>query len=191
MALSRSMQVGQRASFRSFYGWVIFCCVCTRQRKTNIIWYCLYMESKDVVQDRNRVTDVKKKRLWLPRAEEGVEMNWEMGTDRYRVLSIKQITDKDLLYSTGNAAQCSAMTHVGKESENTVDMCTSSCFTFLCLGNCHSVLNPSRSCLPSDVPGRPGGAVRGSQSRTRLGHSTVDSQHSRYRAGCAVPCAVP
>ena len=88
-------------------------------------------------------------------------MNWEMGTDRSTVLSIKQITDKDLLYSTGNAAQCSAMTHIGKESENTVDMCTSSCFTFLCLGNCHSVLNASCSSLPSDVPGRPGGRSPG------------------------------
>ena len=156
------MHVGQRASFHSFYGWVILRCVCTRQRKTNIIWYCLYVESKDVVQDRNRVTDVKKKKVYdyLGR-KRGVEMNWEMGTDRSTVLSIKQITDKDLLYSTGNAAQCSAMTHIGKESENTVDMCTSSCFTFLCLGNCHSVLNASCSSLPSDVPGRPGGRSPG------------------------------
>ena len=36
-------------------------------------------------------------------------LNWEMGTDRYTLLCIKQITSESLLYSTGNSTQCSVM----------------------------------------------------------------------------------
>ena len=35
----------------------------------------------------------------------------------YTQLYIKQIINKDLLYSTGNSTQCSVITYVGKESE--------------------------------------------------------------------------
>ena len=42
-------------------------------------------------------------------------MNWEIGTDVYILLQIKQITNKDLLYSTGNSTQYSVMTYMGKE----------------------------------------------------------------------------
>ena len=45
-------------------------------------------------------------------------MNWETGTDVYILLQIKQITNKDLLYSTGNSTQYSVMTYMGKESKN-------------------------------------------------------------------------
>ena len=34
----------------------------------------------------------------------GQKIDWEFGTDMYTLLYLKQIT-KDLLYSTGNAAQ--------------------------------------------------------------------------------------
>ena len=39
-------------------------------------------------------------------------MNWEMGTDIYTLLiqSIRQITNEDLLYSTGNSTGCSVVT---------------------------------------------------------------------------------
>ena len=40
-------------------------------------------------------------------------MNWKIGIDTYTLLYIKQITNKDLLYSTGN----SVMTDMGKESK--------------------------------------------------------------------------
>lgn len=40
------------------------------------------------------------------------EINWEIRIDMYTLLSVKQITKKDLLYSTGN----SVMTYVGKGS---------------------------------------------------------------------------
>ena len=41
-------------------------------------------------------------------------VNWEIGTDIYTPLYINQITNKDLLYSTGNATQYSAMTYMEK-----------------------------------------------------------------------------
>ena len=46
-------------------------------------------------------------------------INWEIGTDIYTLLYIKQITNKDLLYSTGNYTQDFVMAYIymGKESK--------------------------------------------------------------------------
>ena len=49
--------------------------------------------------------------LWLPRGEglwEGIVR--DSGTDMYTLLYLKQATNKDLLYSTGNSAQYSVIT---------------------------------------------------------------------------------
>ena len=46
----------------------------------------------------------------------GGGINWETGIDIY-TLYIKQITNKDLLHSTGNFIQYSVMTYMGKESK--------------------------------------------------------------------------
>ena len=43
-------------------------------------------------------------------------INWEIGIGIYTLLYIKQITNKNLLYSTGNSTQYSIMTYMGKES---------------------------------------------------------------------------
>ena len=43
--------------------------------------------------------------------------NWEIGIDIYTLLYIKQITNKDLLYSTENSTQYSVMAYMGKESK--------------------------------------------------------------------------
>ena len=48
-------------------------------------------------------------------------MKWEI--EIYTLLYIKQITNKDLLYSTGNSTQYSVMTYMGKESKKRVDIC--------------------------------------------------------------------
>ena len=37
-------------------------------------------------------------------------IDWEFGIDMYTLLHFKQITNKDLLYSTGNLAQYSVIT---------------------------------------------------------------------------------
>ena len=48
----------------------------------------------------------------------GLKVDWEFGRDMYTLpLHLKWITIKDLLYSTGNSAQYSAITYVGKEFE--------------------------------------------------------------------------
>ena len=45
-------------------------------------------------------------------------INWEVGIDIYIPLYIKYITNKDLLYSTGNYTQYFVITYKGKKSEN-------------------------------------------------------------------------
>ena len=47
----------------------------------------------------------------------GGGINWEIGIDVYTLLYIKQLTNKDLPYSTGNSTQYSIMTYMGKESK--------------------------------------------------------------------------
>ena len=42
-------------------------------------------------------------------------VNQKMGIDIYTLLYTKQITNKDLLYSTGNSTQYSVMTSMEKE----------------------------------------------------------------------------
>ena len=37
-------------------------------------------------------------------------MNWEIGTDTHTLLCIKQVTNENLLHSTGNSTQCSVVT---------------------------------------------------------------------------------
>ena len=44
-------------------------------------------------------------------------INWKSTTDTYTLLYIKQITNNNLLYSTGNSTQCSVMTYMGIESK--------------------------------------------------------------------------
>ena len=55
----------------------------------------------------------KKTNLWLP--QQGI--NWEIEINIYTLLSINQIANKDLLYSTGNSTQLSLMAYMGKESK--------------------------------------------------------------------------
>ena len=47
----------------------------------------------------------------------GGGIDWEIGIDIYTLLCVKQVTNKDLLYSTGNSAQHSVMTYMGEESK--------------------------------------------------------------------------
>ena len=58
-----------------------------------------------------------KTNIRLPMGKEG-GINWEIGIDIYTLLYIKQITNKDLLHSTGNSTQNSVLTYMGKESKS-------------------------------------------------------------------------
>ena len=44
-------------------------------------------------------------------------INWEYGINRYTPLYIKQVSNKDLLYSTGNYIQSPVINHNGKKYE--------------------------------------------------------------------------
>ena len=44
-------------------------------------------------------------------------INWEIEIDIYTLLYIKQIVNKNLVYSIRNSTQYSVMTYVGKESK--------------------------------------------------------------------------
>ena len=55
-----------------------------------------------------RVTDVENKHGYYQGGKEGW-INCEIGVDIYTLPYIKQITNKDLLYSTGNSTQYSVM----------------------------------------------------------------------------------
>ena len=54
--------------------------------------------------EENNCTDTKRER--------GGGMNWETGIDMYTllILCIQQMTNENLLYSTGNSTQCSVLT---------------------------------------------------------------------------------
>ena len=47
----------------------------------------------------------------------GGGINWEFGINRYKILYIKYITNKVLLYSPGNCIQYPVINHDGKEYE--------------------------------------------------------------------------
>ena len=60
----------------------------------------------------------QKTNLWLPKGKVGGgRINQEFGINRYTLLYIKQINNKDLLYSTGNHIQYLIINCKGKEYE--------------------------------------------------------------------------
>ena len=75
-------------------------------------WYRSYLQSI------NRDTDIGNKCVNTKGKGEGGR-NWEIGIDIYTrfILCIKQITNENLLYSTGNSTQCSVVTYTVKESK--------------------------------------------------------------------------
>ena len=53
----------------------------------------------------------------VTKREKGGGINREIWIDIYALLYIKQLTHKNLLYSTGNSTQYSVMTYMGTESK--------------------------------------------------------------------------
>ena len=64
-------------------------------------------------------TQPQRKNVWIPRGKGGGRRNWEIGIDTYTllILCIKQTTNENLLYSTGNSTQYSVTTYMGIESK--------------------------------------------------------------------------
>ena len=53
--------------------------------------------------------------LWLPRGSVGGEIVRKFGTDMGTLLYLKWVTNKDLLYSPWNSAQCYVAAWMGGE----------------------------------------------------------------------------
>ena len=86
------------------------------QRERQISYDIAYMWNQKnwykwtYLQNRNRLTDLENE-LMVTRGEgSGGGVDWEFGIDMYTLLYLKEITNKDLLYSTGNSAQYSVIT---------------------------------------------------------------------------------
>ena len=69
------------------------------------------------LQNRNRLPDLEIKSMVTKGETWGEVINQETGINVYTLLYIKQIVNKDLLYSTKNSTQNSVITYMGKESE--------------------------------------------------------------------------
>ena len=66
-------------------------------------------------QNRKRLTDLENKLTGASGESWGEGIVREFGMDMYTLLYLKWITNKALLYSTGNSAQCYAVAWMGGE----------------------------------------------------------------------------
>ena len=63
-------------------------------------------------------SQAQKTNLWSPRGKVGGGgINWEFGINRYILLSIKEMNNKGLLYSTGKYIQEPMIISTGKDVE--------------------------------------------------------------------------
>ena len=67
------------------------------------------------LQNRSRLTDLEKELMVASREGQGEGIVWEFGMGLYTLLYLKWITNKLLLYSIGNCAQCYVATWMGGE----------------------------------------------------------------------------
>ena len=86
------------------------------QKKTNTIWYYLYVESKKkwykwtYLQNRKRFTGLENKFT----VAGGEEIVRQFGMVMYTMLYLKLVTNKDLLFSTWNSTWCYATAWMGR-----------------------------------------------------------------------------
>ena len=79
---------------------------------------CVILKKKHQKQNlfpKQRLTDTENK-LMVKEGERWVRTNEDVGINIYILLYIKEITNKNLLYSTENYIQCFVITYKGKES---------------------------------------------------------------------------
>ena len=82
------------------------------------MWNLKY-DTKELIYKTETDSQTYQTNLWLPKGKGG----WgginqqEFGISRYKLLNIKQVTNKDLLYSAGNYTQYFVITYKGKEPE--------------------------------------------------------------------------
>ena len=88
-----------------------------KYRVISLIYGLLRNDINDLIYKSEINSQIQKTNLQLPEGIVGVEgeINSEFGISRYKLLYIKQINNKDLLYSTGNYIQYLVITYNGKE----------------------------------------------------------------------------
>ena len=69
------------------------------------------------LQNRNRLTDIENRLVAAKGKGEGEGMNWEFGINICKLLYLKWINYKVLLFSSGNYIQYPVINHNGKEYE--------------------------------------------------------------------------
>ena len=67
------------------------------------------------LQNRKRLTDLENKIMAAKEEEWGEGIGRGLGIDMYTLLYLKWMTNKDLLYSTGNSTQCCVAAWMGRE----------------------------------------------------------------------------
>ena len=72
---------------------------------------------KELIYKMETYSQTQKTNIITIRRRGGRGINYKVGINRYTLLYIKYINNKDLLYSTGNYIQWLAITYNGKESE--------------------------------------------------------------------------
>ena len=78
------------------------------------------MVQRDLFTKKKEIdSQTQKTNLELKEDKDG-GVNWEIGINIYTLLYITQITNKDLLYNTGNSVVCNELYR--KRISNTVDM---------------------------------------------------------------------
>ena len=70
----------------------------------------------NILRNRNRLTDIENILVVAKGEGNGGGKDWEVGISRCKLLYIRWIDNKVLLYSTGNSTQYSVMPYMGKKS---------------------------------------------------------------------------
>ena len=83
----------------------------------SLICGILKNDTNELIYKTETESQTQKTNLLLPKGKGVGVINQEFGINRYTLLGIKQITNKDLLYSTGIYIQYSVKTYMGIESK--------------------------------------------------------------------------
>ena len=84
------------------------------------MWNLIFLknDTNELIYTTEAVLQISKTNLWLPKGKRwGEEINQELEMNIHTLLYIRQITNKDILYSTGNSTQYSEVTSKRKESK--------------------------------------------------------------------------
>ena len=76
------------------------------------------IDTNELIYKKETDAQTQKTNLWLPKGKGGEGgINQEFGISRYKLLYIRQINNKVLLYSVGNYTQYLVINYKGKEYE--------------------------------------------------------------------------